>query len=140
MSTCLRPNATSLEKMNPHQAFVLDHLAKPPVNENRPARWRRLIKELALRENVYCKVSGLVTEANFETWTESQLQPYFETVLEAFGAHRLMFGTDWPVCLVACPYRRWYDVVCRFGASLSQEEKTNLFGRTAARAYGLDYL
>jgi L-fuconolactonase len=133
------PEAIRFVDQHPHQLFVLDHLAKPLVSENRPDPWRRIIKELARRENVYCKVSGLVTEADFKTWTEAQLQPYFETVLEAFGPHRLMFATDWPVCLVACPYRRWYDAVCRFAASLSPEEKTSLFGRTAARAYGLHY-
>jgi L-fuconolactonase len=133
------PEAILFVDRHPHQVFVLDHLAKPLVNENRPDPWRRIIKELARRENVYCKVSGLVTEADFGTWTEAQLQPYFETVLEAFGPHRLMFATDWPVCLVACPYRRWYDAVCHFAALLSPEEKTSLFGRTAARAYGLHY-
>jgi L-fuconolactonase len=89
------------------------------------------------RANVYCKISGLVTEADFEARTEAQLQPYLETVLEAFEPNRLMFGSDWPVCLVACNYQRWYDIVCRFAASLSPEERGSLFGRTAARAYNL---
>jgi L-fucono-1,5-lactonase len=133
------PEAIHFVDQHPDQIFVLDHLAKPLVKENRLDPWRQNIKELARRENVYCKVSGLVTEADFEAWTEAQLQPYFETALEAFGAERLMFGTDWPVCLVACPYRRWYDIVCRFAASLSSEEEMSLFGRAAARAYGLHY-
>jgi L-fuconolactonase len=133
------PEATRFVDLHPHQIFVLDHLAKPRVKENRLDPWRERIRELARRENVYCKVSGLVTEADFKAWTNAQLQPYLETVLEAFGPARLMFGTDWPVCLVACPYRRWYNVVSRFAASLSPEEQTNLFGRTAARAYGLPW-
>jgi L-fucono-1,5-lactonase len=118
---------------------VLDHLAKPRIKANRLDPWRRRIRDLARRENVYCKISGLVTEADFKAWTKAQLQPYLETVLEAFGPTRLMFGTDWPVCLVACPYGRWYDVVSGFAASLSPEEQANLFGRTAARAYGIPW-
>lgn len=113
---------------------MLDHLAKPPVKENRLEPWRQNLRELARRENVYCKVSGLVTEADFEAWTEAQLQPYLETVLEAFGPARLMFGKDWPVCLVVCSYRRWFDIICRFAALLSSEERASLFGRTAATA------
>jgi L-fuconolactonase len=81
----------------------------------------------------------LVTEADFKKWTEAQLQPYLETVLEAFGPTRLMFGTDWPVCLVACPYGRWHDVVSRFAASLSSDVQASLFGHAAARAYSLPW-
>lgn len=134
------PEATRFVDQHPHQVFVLDHLAKPRVRENRLNPWRQNLRELARRENVYCKVSGLVTEADFRAWTEAQLQPYLEAALEAFGPARLMFGTDWPVCLVACSYRRWYEAICSFAASLSPEEKANLFGRTAARAYGLEGL
>jgi L-fuconolactonase len=133
------PEAIRFVDQHPHQIFVLDHLAKPRVKANRLDPWRRRIRDLARRENVYCKISGLVTEADFKTWTEAQLQPYLETVLEAFGPTRLMFGTDWPVCLVACPYGRWYDVVSRFAASLSPEEQASLFGRTAASAYGIPW-
>jgi L-fuconolactonase len=133
------PEAIRFVDQHPHQIFVLDHLAKPRVKANRLDPWRRRIRDLARRENVYCKISGLVTEADFKAWTKAQLQPYLETVLEAFGPTRLMFGTDWPVCLVACPYGRWYDVVSGFAASLSPEEQANLFGRTAARAYGIPW-
>ena len=133
------PEATRFVDQHPHQVFVLDHMAKPRVRENRLDPWRQRIRELARRENVYCKVSGLVTEADFKAWTEAQLQPYLETVLEAFGPTRLMFGTDWPVCLVACPYGRWHDVVSRFAASLSFDEQASLFGHTAARAYRLPW-
>jgi L-fucono-1,5-lactonase len=133
------PEAIRFVDQHPDQVFVLDHLAKPLVKENRLDPWRQNLRELARRENVYCKVSGLVMEADFGAWTEAQLQPYFETALEAFGSHRLMFGSDWPVCLVACPYQRWYDAVCCFAESLSAEEKTSFFGRIAARVYGLHY-
>ncbi|MBV9130997.1 MAG: amidohydrolase family protein [Verrucomicrobia bacterium] len=120
-----------------NQIFVLDHIGKPRIKENQLDPWRQHITELARRENVYCKLSGMVTEADFDTWTEVQLQPYFETVLEAFGPRRLMFGSDWPVCLVACSYARWYEIVQRFAAKLSDDERANLFGATAYRAYGL---
>jgi L-fuconolactonase len=133
------PEATRFVDLHPQQVFVLDHLAKPQVKENRLDPWRQRVRELARRENVYCKISGLVTEADFKAWTEAQLQPYLETVLEAFGPARLMFSTDWPVCLVACPYGCWYDVISRFAALLSTEERASLFGRTAARAYGLPW-
>ena len=131
------PEATRFVDRHPHQVFVLDHLAKPQVKETRLDPWRRELRELAQRENVYCKISGLVTEADFKAWTEAQLQPYAEAVLEAFGPHRSMFGSDWPVCLAACSYGRWHGLVRRFAASLSEREKASLFGETAARAYGL---
>jgi L-fuconolactonase len=75
----------------------------------------------------------------WKAWTEAQLQPYLETVLEVFGPTRLIFGTDWPVCLVGCLYGRWYDVVSRFAASLSSDEQASLFGHSAARAYSLPW-
>ena len=133
------PEATRFVDQHPRQVFVLDHLAKPRVKGDRLDPWRQRVKELARRENVYCKISGLVTEADFKAWTEAQLQPYLETVLEAFGPTRLMFGTDWPVCLVACSYGRWFEIVSRFAASLSSDEQASLFGQTAALAYGLPW-
>jgi L-fuconolactonase len=131
------PEAVRFVDQHPHQIFVLDHMAKPPVKENRLDPWRQRIRDLARRQNVYCKISGLVTEADYTAWTQAQLQPYLETVLEAFGPTRLIFGSDWPVCLVACPYGRWYDVVSRFAASLSPDEQASLFGLAAAHAYSL---
>jgi L-fuconolactonase len=92
---------------------------------------------LAERPNVYCKLSGLVTEAEYRQWTEEQLQPYFEVVLEAFGPQRLMFGSDWPVCLVASSYKHWVSIVERFCAKLSQPEQERIWSGTAAQAYGL---
>jgi L-fuconolactonase len=108
------PEATRFVDQHPHQIFVLDHLAKPRVKGNQLDPWRQRVRELARRENVYCKISGLVTEADFKAWTETQLQPYLETVLEAFGP-------------------------TRFAASLSSDEKASLFGLAAARAYSLPW-
>jgi L-fuconolactonase len=131
------PEAVLFVDQHPGQIFVLDHLAKPRIKEQLLDSWRKNLQELAQRENVFCKISGLVTEADDPSWSEAQLRPYFETALEAFGPARLMFGSDWPVCLVACPYRRWFDLVGSFTASLSTAERTDIFGATAERAYGL---
>lgn len=131
------PEAIVFVDQHPQQAFVLDHLAKPRIKEQVFDPWCKNLKELAHRENVSCKISGLVTEADFLTWSEGQLRPYFETALEAFGPTRLMFGSDWPVCLVASPYRRWYDLVSSFAAPLSAAERAEIFGGTAERVYGL---
>ena len=123
---------------HPQQVFVLDHIAKPRIKENVLETWRRNITEIARRPNVYCKISGLVTEADYKQWTEAQLQPYLETVLAAFGPRRLMFGSDWPVCRVACDYGRWRELVGRFVAQLTTDEQTRIFGGTAVEAYGLE--
>jgi L-fuconolactonase len=131
------PEAIVFVDQHPQQVFVLDHLAKPRIKEQMLDPWRQNLQELARREHVYCKVSGLVTEADFASWDEGQLRPYFEIALESFGPSRLMFGTDWPVCLAACSYGRWYDIVGRFASALSAEERADIFGGTAERAYGL---
>jgi L-fuconolactonase len=122
---------------HPQQVFVLDHIAKPRIKENALEPWRKHIKELARRAHVYCKVSGMVTEADPKHWSEEQLRPYFDTVLEAFGPKRLMFGTDWPVCLVGTSYVRWVEQVTRFAGNLSADERAWLFGKTAIEAYKL---
>jgi L-fuconolactonase len=131
------PEAILFVDRHPQQVFVLDHLAKPRIKAQLLEPWRQNLRELARRENVFCKISGLVTEADFLTWTEGQLRPYFETALEAFGPDRLMFGTDWPVCLVACSYRQWCDIVDRLTTALSPAERAQIFGGTAERAYHL---
>jgi L-fuconolactonase len=123
---------------HPDQVFVLDHIAKPRIRDNLLEPWRKNIRELARRENVYCKISGMVTEADYKQWTEEQLKPYVETVLEAFGPRRLMFGSDWPACLVACSYTRWHEIVTRFASRLSTNDRAWIFGKTAIKAYGLD--
>ena len=134
-----RQLAPSIEFVDrhPQQIFVLDHIAKPRIGEGAIEPWRTNIRELARRQNVFCKVSGMVTEADWKTWSEEQLRPYFDAVLEAFGPKRLMFGTDWPVCLAASGYARWHDLVRKFAADLSADEQEWLFGKTAVKAYGL---
>jgi L-fuconolactonase len=131
------PQAIEFVDRHPDQTFVLDHIAKPRIKEGVLEPWRTKIGELAKRENVFCKISGMVTEADFGNWTPEVLRPYFDAVLEAFGARRLMFGSDWPVCLVASEYSRWLETVSQWAAALSSDEKNSLFGDTARRIYHL---
>src|SRR5450631_1696048 len=121
----------------PNQKFVVDHLAKPRVKFKAISPWDAHMRELAKRPNVYCKISGLATEADHKHWTEEQLRPYIETVLSAFGAKRVMFGSDWPVCLLAITYQRWVSVVEKIFASLSSSEQQHLWAMTAMDAYGI---
>ncbi len=122
---------------HPSQPFVLDHIAKPKIGDNQLEPWASNIRQLAQRQHVTCKISGLVTEAEYDGWTVSQLQPYLQTVLEAFGPQRLMFGSDWPVCLVATGYRQWADLVREFISPLASDEQAAIMGGTAARVYQL---
>ena len=131
------PTAVELVTRHPDQAFVLDHIAKPRIRDGQLEPWARNLRELARRPNVYCKVSGLVTEADLRGWTGEQLRPYFDTVLAAFGPDRLMFGSDWPVCLAACGYARWHALVRDWAAGLAATEQESLFGGTAAAVYSL---
>ncbi len=131
------PQTIEFVDRHPTQVFVLDHIAKPKIKSQVFSPWRERMGELARRENVYCKVSGLVTEAEWSTWTENDLRPFIDAVLECFGPNRLMFGSDWPVSLLACAYEKWIDVVERSTASLSSSERERLFGGTAKAAYRL---
>jgi L-fuconolactonase len=120
---------------HPKQSFVLDHIAKPEIAANQFEPWNRWIRELSRREHVVCKLSGMVTEANWAEWTPEALRPYFEAVLEAFGPSRLMFGSDWPVLTVACSYQRWQQTVFQWIAPLTQAERSEIEGDVAARVY-----
>jgi len=122
---------------HPDQVFVMDHIAKPRIKDGIFEPWNQNIRELAKRPNVSCKISGMVTEADFSGWSEAQLRPYFDTVLEAFGPQRLMFGSDWPVCLVASSYVTWHDVVSHWVAGLSAHEQDRILGGTAVEVYKL---
>ncbi len=122
---------------HPNQRFVLDHLAKPLVREGRLEPWKREIVELARRQNVYCKLSGLVTEADPERWKPADLAPYLDTVLEAFTPERLMFGSDWPVVTLATTYGGWVSTLQQAIAPLSAAEKARIWAGTAREAYAL---
>lgn len=129
------PDAISFVDQHPDQVFVLDHIAKPLIHLNKMAPWKENIQKLARHENVNCKISGMVTEADYQNWTPSQLQPYFEVIMEAFGPNRLLFGSDWPVCLVATTYKNWVDVVQNSISSLSETEQIKIMGGNAVRIY-----
>jgi L-fuconolactonase len=131
------PAAIEFVDRHPNQIFVLDHIAKPRIKEREIEPWRRNLFELAQRGNVYCKLSGMVTEANWTNWSKSDLQPYFDAALEAFGPGRLMVGSDWPVCLLACTFRRWFDTVHEFLTELSTAEKDSILGGVASQVYSL---
>ncbi len=131
------PEAIRFVDNHPDQVFVLDHIAKPKIRDNEVSPWREQIELMAERPHVSCKISGFVTEADFNTWTPNALKPYFDVVLDAFGPERLMFGSDWPVCLVACPYERWHTQVSEWCAELSDAERNHIMGETAQKVYGL---
>ncbi len=122
---------------HPHQLFVLDHIGKPMIREGLHTPWRENITTLAERENVFCKFSGLVTEADYFDWSERQLKPYFEIVLDAFWPARLMFGSDWPVCTLACEYTDWHAMVEEWTSALSGDEYRQFWGGTAQEVYNL---
>jgi L-fuconolactonase len=131
------PAAVTLTSRLPDQTFVLDHVAKPLIKEGTLEPWRTDLRELARRPNVFCKISGLVTEADWIAWRPEHLRPYLDVAFEAFGPDRVMFGSDWPVCLLAAPYDRVLGVVADYAAALSAPEREALFGGTARRAYKL---
>lgn len=132
------PQAIRFADRHPNQVFVVDHIAKPRIRERALSPWRENIAELAKRDNVYCKLSGMATEADWQAWRPEDLRPYFETVLAAFGPRRLMFGSDWPVLLLASPYQRWHEVVTGMISGLSASERERILGGTAVEVYKLN--
>lgn len=121
----------------PELTFVLDHLGKPPVASGRPEPWASHVRDLAALPNTVCKLSGLVTEADWGSWTPADLRPYADTVLDAFGPERLMFGSDWPVCTLAATYAEVVDVTAQLVAALDEGGRADVLTGTATRVYGL---
>jgi L-fuconolactonase len=121
-----------------NQLFVLDHLAKPYIKRGLRKQWSKDLRSIARHKNVFCKLSGLVTEADWAAWKESDFTPYLETALEAFGAERLMYGSDWPVCLLASSYERQLSVIRRFTKKLSVTEQDQIMGANAAGFYRIN--
>jgi L-fuconolactonase len=124
--------------LHPDQPLVLDHLGKPAVRQGGFAEWAPLIRRLARFPNLSCKLSGLVTESDPANWTPDELSPYIDAALEAFGPERLMFGSDWPVCLRGASYQEWTATVETLTARLSAAERARIMGGTAIKVYGLD--
>jgi L-fuconolactonase len=121
----------------PEQHFVLDHMAKPDIKKHEMNTWKKDIQALAQYENVFCKISGLVTEAEWSTWTMSDFTIYIDVVVEAFGTERIMFGSDWPVCLVAASYEKTIGIVKNYFSTFTEHEQTSFFERNAVRFYKL---
>jgi L-fuconolactonase len=131
------PSARQFVDRHPDQVFIVDHAAKPRIRDAILEPWATHMRQLARRPRVYCKLSGLVTEADPHAWTDADIRPYVETVLAAFGPERVMFGSDWPVCLLASPYGRWANAVKGFIAELTPSERAAVLGGAARRAYRL---
>ena len=129
--------ACELVAQFPSQRFVLDHMAKPFIKAGRLTPWEVDIRRLAALPNVYGKVSGMVTEADWQSWQPDDFRPYLDIVFEAFGPQRLMFGSDWPVCTLAASYQQVVDLVANYAAQLSEDEQRAVFAETAARFYGV---
>jgi L-fuconolactonase len=121
----------------PEQKFVIDHVAKPYIKRKEIDEWKRDMKNIAKHENVYCKISGMVTEADWKTWKKEDFKPYLDVVVNAFGTNRILFGSDWPVCLVAASYQEMLAIVKDYFASFSKDEQEQFFGLNAIRFYNL---
>jgi len=132
------PQTITLVDRHPKQIFILDHIAKPQIATGGDSAWAKNIKALAERDNVFCKISGMTTEANWAAWSADLLKPYFDVVLDAFGPGRLMFGSDWPVVTLACDYGRWLRVVAGWLNELSSDEAEAIRHRTATQVYRLE--
>jgi L-fuconolactonase len=132
------PAAIKLAEKFPTQPFVLDHIAKPAIKAGALSPWREQVRNLAGYPNVHCKVSGLVTEADWTCWQPADFRPYLDVVFEAFGVKRLMYGSDWPVALLAGEYARVFGLARDYVGALSRAEQDQFFGGNAARFYGIE--
>lgn len=124
-------------KAFPDQLFIVDHLAKPYIKDKKIDDWRKGMKALALVENVCCKVSGMVTEADWGQWKYEDFTPYLDVVADSFGPGRLLYGSDWPVCLVAASYEDVLGLVERYFSTFSSDERDLIFGKNAVKFYNL---
>lgn len=131
-------SAIQLVKQFPEQVFVIDHIAKPFIKDGLIDEWKEGMQTIAQFPNVCCKVSGMITEADWKNWKQEDLTPYLDVVVESFGTDRLMYGSDWPVCLVAASYKKMIGVVRDHFSSFSVSEQENIFRKNAIRFYHLD--
>lgn len=130
--------AIALAAAFPDQKFVLDHLGKPAIKKGSIKDWINKINDIAQHKNVYCKISGMITEADWNSWTAADLHPYIDTVVNAFGTKRIIYGSDWPVCLLAGTYQDVIRATDEYFASFSAEEQADFYGGNAARFYNLN--
>ena len=132
------PAAIQLVEKHPEQIFILDHIAKPLIKNRQMEPWASGIRKLGSYHNLYCKISGIITEADHNSWTKEDIFPYLDIIFNAFGTDRLMFGSDWPVCLLAGSYKQVIILIEDYVTSFSKEDKQNLFGGNAIKAYGIN--
>ena len=132
------PGVTELVRRCPDTAFILDHLGKPDIKQQQLDSWQTDLGRLAELPNVVCKISGMVTEANHERWQPADLEPFVNVALEAFGEERVLFGGDWPVVLLASPYRRWYEALETLTAHLPLLTRRKLWSENAHRFYRIN--
>ena len=123
--------------MFPEQRFVLDHIAKPYIKDKVLTDWDVNIKALGKFDNVFCKISGMVTENNWNNWQPEEFDSYIDVVVNAFGTDRIMFGSDWPVCKVAATYEEVHGIVKNYFSGYSESEKGKIFGENAIKFYSL---
>jgi L-fuconolactonase len=130
-------DAILLAKKIPYQKFVLDHLGKPTIKTKHIESWKSNVRELGQLENVHCKLSGLVTEADWLNWNLDDFTPYLDAVVESFGTKRLIYGSDWPVCLLAASYQSQLGIIEHYFKAFTDTEKEAIFGNNAVRFYNL---
>ena len=131
------PAAIELVTRLPEQRFVIDHCAKPEIKAGKMEPWATHVREIAQHKNVFCKLSGMVTEADWKHWKSDDFRPYLDVVFDAFGPDRLMFGSDWPVCLLAGTYHQIKQLIETYVKDFSQADRDKIFGGNAALFYGL---
>jgi predicted TIM-barrel fold metal-dependent hydrolase len=132
------PGVIELVRRCPHTPFILDHLGKPAIKQHQLDSWQANLRKLAELPNVVCKISGLVTEADHERWQPTDLEPFINVALETFGEERILFGGDWPVVLLASPYRRWYETLEALTVRLPLPARRKLWAENALRCYHMD--
>ncbi|HVT86811.1 MAG TPA: amidohydrolase family protein [Chitinophagaceae bacterium] len=130
-------NTLQLVRQFPDQPFVIDHIAKPMIHKHEISEWKKGLIPLASLQNVYCKISGMVTEAHWKNWTKEDFTPYLETIVELFGSKRILYGSDWPVCTLSASYAETYGIVKSYFEKFSVDEQDDFFGMNAKRFYHL---
>jgi len=121
----------------PEQKFIIDHIAKPNIKKGEIDEWKNDMEKIAQHQNVYCKISGMVTEADWKAWEKENFTPYLDVVVNSFGIDRVVFGSDWPVCLVAASYEKMLGIVEDYFSAFSKQEQEKFFGANAIRFYDL---
>ena len=132
------PSAIKFVKNNSDQKFILDHIAKPYIRRNEIKPWARDIIELAKSPNIFCKLSGIITEADHKNWKAEDIFPYLDIITEAFGIDRLLFGSDWPVCLLGGSYKHTLDLIKEYFKNESVETREKIFSKNAISFYGIE--